>query len=58
MKSFEQENRFQVVYTQGGMLDILLDRQTGVQYLFYNSGLTPLLERHQPAEEKQAAITE
>lgn len=44
-------DRFEVIYEQGVMTTtkILLDRQTGVQYLYYQSansgGLTPLLGR-------------
>lgn len=51
----KQADRFETVYSQknmGATLDvteILVDRQTGVHYLFYQSrfggGLTPLLDR-------------
>ena len=44
-----KENRFQKIHAEGMMAgtEILLDTETGVQYLFYKSGyaggLTPLL---------------
>lgn len=41
---FNKEKRFDVVYTQGTMLNVLVDRATGVNYLFYNGGLTPVLD--------------
>ncbi len=50
-----KEERFEVIYTEGstlgsgGIQKILVDRQTGVHYLFmqvgYSGGLTPLLDR-------------
>ena len=45
------KDRFQKVYSQGlvNVAEILVDTQTGVNYLFCNSGnaggLTPLLDR-------------
>lgn len=45
------EKRFEKVYTQGTLetIKILVDKQTGVNYLFvtsgYAGGLTPLLDR-------------
>lgn len=45
------EKRFEKVYTQGALetIEILVDKQTGVNYLFdasgYAGGLTPLLDR-------------
>lgn len=45
-----KNDRFQVLYTQGAMdvMRILLDTETGVQYLHvangYAGGLTPLLD--------------
>ena len=48
----KKEDRFEVVYTQNGgfatpAVQILVDKQTGVNYLFttsgYCGGLTPLL---------------
>ena len=48
----KKEKRFEAVYTQDGFANtavILVDRQTGVNYLFcqsgYAGGLTPLLDR-------------
>lgn len=45
------KDRFEVIYKQGnelsykGIIQIILDRETGVQYLSqYNVGLTPLLD--------------
>ena len=45
-----KEKRFEKIYSQGvGSVVILLDKETGVQYLFcasgYSGGLTPLLDR-------------
>ena len=40
----EGEKRFKVIYTQGAMTCILFDEITGINYLFYNGGLTPLLD--------------
>ncbi len=46
-----KEKRFEKVYTQGALetIEILVDRETGVNYLFrqngYAGGLTPLLDR-------------
>ena len=47
----KREKRFEVTYQQGAMdvIEILVDRETGVNYLFrtngYAGGLTPLLDR-------------
>lgn len=48
----KKNKRFVTVYSQSGMVQgtqILVDRKTGVQYLFvksgYAGGLTPLLDR-------------
>lgn len=48
----KKNQRFTVVYSQSGMtqgVQILVDRKTGVHYLFckngYGGGLTPLLDR-------------
>ena len=47
-----QQDRFQKIYHQGvrEVTEILVDRETGVQYLFhcsggYAAGLTPLLDQ-------------
>ena len=46
-----KEKRFEKVYTQGALetIEILVDRETGVNYLFrqngHAGGLTPLLDR-------------
>ena len=47
----KKENRFKIVYKQGAMdvIEILVDKETGVNYLFrtngYAGGLSPLLDR-------------
>ena len=47
----KKEKRFEVTYQQGALdpIEILVDRETGVNYLFrhsgYAGGLTPLLDR-------------
>ena len=48
-----KDRRFTEIYTEGSEFStkftILLDRETGIQYLFaksgYGAGLTPLLDR-------------
>lgn len=45
-----KNNRFEKVYTQGlGTVEIWVDKETGVNYLFrqsgYAGGMTPLLDR-------------
>ncbi len=45
------EKRFEKIYSQGtfGSMEIWVDRETGVNYLFHQSGyaggMTPLLDR-------------
>lgn len=45
------EKRFEKVYSQGAIdvMEVWIDKQTGVNYLFlqsgYSGGLTPLLDR-------------
>ena len=41
----KKEKRFEKIYSQGGMssTEIWVDKETGVNYLFHASGLTPLL---------------
>lgn len=50
----KKKNRFEEIYRQGGgfsieVTKILLDRETGVQYLYHENGtsggLTPLLDQ-------------
>ena len=47
----EKNNRFEKVYTQGKLevVEIWVDKETGVNYLFHTSGyaggLTPLLDK-------------
>lgn len=46
-----KNDRFEKVYTQGmiGTMEIWVDKETGVNYLYrqsgYSGGLTPLLDR-------------
>lgn len=45
-----RNNRFEKTYTQGlGTMEIWVDKETGVNYLYhsggYGGGLTPLLDR-------------
>lgn len=45
-----KDNRFIKIYSQGGgSVKILIDRETGVNYLYcqsgYSGGLTPLLDK-------------
>ena len=47
----KKDKRFEIVYQQGAVdiIEILVDKETGVNYLFrksgYSGGLTPLLDR-------------
>ena len=46
----KKEKRFEKVYSQGaGSTQIIVDKETGVNYLYhsggYGGGLTPLLDR-------------
>ena len=47
----KKDKRFEIVYQQGAMdiIEILVDKETGVNYLFrtngYAGGMTPLLDR-------------
>ena len=47
----KKDKRFEVVYRQGAMdiIEVLVDKETGVNYLFrtngYAGGMTPLLDR-------------
>lgn len=45
-----KDNRFEKVYSQGlGTMEIWVDKETGVNYLYhqsgYSGGMTPLLDR-------------
>ncbi len=54
LKMVKKENRFEVIYTDGsqlknsGVRQILIDKETGVNYLVwmsgYAGGITPLLD--------------
>ena len=47
----KKEKRFEIIYKQGTLdiIEILVDQETGVNYLFrtsgYAGGMTPLLDR-------------
>ena len=46
----KKDNRFEKVYSQGlGAMEIWVDKETGVNYLYhqsgYSGGMTPLLDR-------------
>lgn len=47
----KNDKRFEVIYTQGviDVIKIMVDKETGINYLFhqdgYAGGLTPLLDR-------------
>ena len=46
----KKDNRFEKVYSQGlGTMEIWVDKETGVNYLYrqsgYSGGMTPLLDR-------------
>ena len=42
----KKEKRFEKVYSQGvGSTEIWVDRETGVNYLFYAGGLTVLVDK-------------
>lgn len=42
-----KNERFEKVYFQGSatVMEVWVDRETGVNYLFYASGMMPLLDR-------------
>ncbi len=40
----EKQKRFEVSYSQGLNFSVLVDRQTGVNYLMVSTGITPLLD--------------
>lgn len=49
MKNVAKDKRFEKIYSQGlGEVKILVDRETGVNYLYigegYGGGVTPLLD--------------
>lgn len=42
------KKRFELIHSEGGfsgVVEILVDKETGVNYLFKDGGLTPLLDR-------------
>ena len=38
-----KEKRFETIYTQGASWSIVVDVETGVNYLVHDTGITPLL---------------
>ena len=36
-----KEKRFETIYTQGTSLSIVVDTETGVNYLVHDTGITP-----------------
>lgn len=38
-----KEKRFETIYTQGTSWSIVVDVETGVNYLVHDTGITPLL---------------
>lgn len=52
----KKDDRFEIIYKEGsqlkdsGLIQILVDKETGVNYLFmksgYGAGLTPLLDEN------------
>ena len=41
-----KERRFETIYTQGTSLSIVVDTETGVNYLVHDTGITPLLDKN------------
>ena len=41
-----KEKRFETIYTQGTSLSIVVDTETGVNYLVHDTGTTPLLDKN------------
>lgn len=41
-----KEKRFETIYTQGTSLSIVVDTETGVNYLIHDTGITPLLDKN------------
>lgn len=41
-----KEKRFETIYTQGTFLSIVVDTETGVNYLVHDTGITPLLDKN------------
>ncbi len=43
MNMVNKEKRFETIYTQGASWSIVVDVETGVNYLVHDTGITPLL---------------
>lgn len=39
------KKRFETIYTQGTSWSIIVDTETGVNYLVHDTGITPLLNK-------------
>ncbi len=40
-----KEKRFETIYTQGTPWSVVVDNETGVNYLVHDTGITPLLNK-------------
>ena len=40
-----KEKRFETIYTQGTSWSVIVDNETGVNYLVHDTGITPLLNK-------------
>lgn len=40
-----KEKRFETIYTQGTSWSIVIDNETGVNYLVHDTSITPLLNK-------------
>ena len=47
-----KEKRFETIYTQGTSLSIVVDTETGVNYLVHDTGITPLLDKNRSEERR------
>lgn len=41
----KKDNRFETIYRQGTSWSIVVDNETGVNYLVHDTGITPLLNK-------------
>lgn len=41
----KKDNRFETIYTQGTSWSIVVDKETGVNYLIHDTGITSLLNK-------------
>ena len=45
MKIVNKGTRFETIYTQGTSWSIVIDNETGVNYLVHDTSITPLLNK-------------